>query len=200
MGRPGLDSAGGSDLWFKAHPREEPMNHSLVTVQRGAHRAPATRDHRIKSPRPASLKSLIFNMLWRVRFQPSPILARLKSTKSKPPSEPPPTVWTPRFRFLVFLGAVIQRCRTWHLSGTYLLIRSRVPRLHNDECTVRHCEEAEQHNHGPATSISASVLAPNGHYTTQRIRYEKSQRDLSVQQKISGGSGNPNEDSQADKC
>ena len=48
VGRPGLDSADGSELWFKAHPREEPMNHSLATAQRGAHRAPATRDHRTK--------------------------------------------------------------------------------------------------------------------------------------------------------
>ncbi len=50
VGRPGLEPADGSDLWFKAHPKEEPMNHSLATVQRGARRAPATRDHRIKSP------------------------------------------------------------------------------------------------------------------------------------------------------
>ena len=63
VGRPGLDSAGGSDLWFKAHPKEEFMNHSLATVQRGALRAPATRDHRIKSPQPDTLKSLRINML-----------------------------------------------------------------------------------------------------------------------------------------
>ena len=50
VGRPGLDSADGSDLWFKAHPEEEPMNHSLATVQRGTRRVRATRDHRIKSP------------------------------------------------------------------------------------------------------------------------------------------------------
>ena len=63
VSRAGLDSAGGSDLWFKAHPKEEPMNHSLATVQRGARRAPATSDHRIKSPQPATLKSLIFSKL-----------------------------------------------------------------------------------------------------------------------------------------
>ena len=36
VGRPGLDLADGSDLWFKAHPEEEPMNHSLAV---GSHRA-----------------------------------------------------------------------------------------------------------------------------------------------------------------
>ena len=36
MGRPGLEPADGSDLWFKAHPEEEPMNHSLTV---GSHRA-----------------------------------------------------------------------------------------------------------------------------------------------------------------
>jgi hypothetical protein len=36
VGRPGLEPADGSDLWFKAHPKEEPMNHSLVAVR---HRA-----------------------------------------------------------------------------------------------------------------------------------------------------------------
>jgi hypothetical protein len=50
VGRPGLDSAGGSDLWFKGHPKEEFMNHSLATVQARARSARATRDHRIKSP------------------------------------------------------------------------------------------------------------------------------------------------------
>ena len=32
----GLETADGSDVWFKAHPKEEPMNHSLVAVR---HRA-----------------------------------------------------------------------------------------------------------------------------------------------------------------
>jgi len=36
VGRTGLEPADGSDLWFKAHPKEEPMNHSLVAVR---HRA-----------------------------------------------------------------------------------------------------------------------------------------------------------------
>jgi len=36
VGRPGLEPADGSDLWVKAHPKEEPMNHSLVAVR---HRA-----------------------------------------------------------------------------------------------------------------------------------------------------------------
>ena len=36
VGRPGLEPADGSDLWFKALPKEEPMNHSLVAVR---HRA-----------------------------------------------------------------------------------------------------------------------------------------------------------------
>jgi hypothetical protein len=36
-------TARDSDLWFMAHPKEEPLNHSLATVQRGARRAPATR-------------------------------------------------------------------------------------------------------------------------------------------------------------
>jgi len=36
VGRPGLEPADGSDLWFKAHPKEEPMNRSLVVVR---HRA-----------------------------------------------------------------------------------------------------------------------------------------------------------------
>jgi hypothetical protein len=42
-GRLGLALAYGSDLWFKAHPKEEPMNHWLAAVHRGARRAPATR-------------------------------------------------------------------------------------------------------------------------------------------------------------
>ena len=50
VGRPGLDPADGSDLWFMAHPKEEPLNHSLVTVRHRARRARVTRDHRIKSP------------------------------------------------------------------------------------------------------------------------------------------------------
>jgi hypothetical protein len=54
VGRLGLDPADGSDLWFKAHPKEEPMNHSLATVRHRARRARVTRDHRIKSPRPAT--------------------------------------------------------------------------------------------------------------------------------------------------
>jgi len=62
VGRPGLEPADGSDLWFKARPKEEPMNHSLVAVRHRARRARVTRDHRIKSPRPASLKSLIINI------------------------------------------------------------------------------------------------------------------------------------------
>ena len=50
VGRPGLDPADGSDLWFMAHPKEEPLNHSLATVRHRARRARVTRDHRIKSP------------------------------------------------------------------------------------------------------------------------------------------------------
>jgi len=50
VGRPGLDPADGSDLWFMAHPKEEPLNHSLATVRHRAGRARVTRDHRIKSP------------------------------------------------------------------------------------------------------------------------------------------------------
>ena len=50
VGRPGLEPADGSDLWFKAHPKEEPMNHSLAAVRHRARRAQVTRDHRIKSP------------------------------------------------------------------------------------------------------------------------------------------------------
>jgi hypothetical protein len=57
VGRPGLDPADGSDLWFMVHPKEEPLNHSLATVRQRARRARITRDHRIKSPRPASTKS-----------------------------------------------------------------------------------------------------------------------------------------------
>ena len=30
VGRAGLEPADGSDLWFKAHPKEEPMKHSLT--------------------------------------------------------------------------------------------------------------------------------------------------------------------------
>ena len=63
VGRPGLDPADGSDLWFKAHPKEEPMNHSLATVRHRARRARVTQDHRIKSPRIAEFKALIFNNL-----------------------------------------------------------------------------------------------------------------------------------------
>ena len=36
VGRPGLELADDSDMWFKAHPKEEPMNHSLTV---GSHRA-----------------------------------------------------------------------------------------------------------------------------------------------------------------
>ena len=50
VGRLGLDPADGSDLWFMAHPKEEPLNHSLATVRHRARRARVTRDHRIKSP------------------------------------------------------------------------------------------------------------------------------------------------------
>ena len=46
----GLEPADGSDLWFKAHPKEEPMNHSLAAVRHRARRARVTRDHRITSP------------------------------------------------------------------------------------------------------------------------------------------------------
>ena len=49
VGRPGLEPADGSDVWFKAHPKEEPMIHSLVAVRHRARGARVTRDHRTKS-------------------------------------------------------------------------------------------------------------------------------------------------------
>jgi hypothetical protein len=61
VGRPGLDSAGGSDLWFKARPKEEPMKHSLATVQARAPCARATRDHRIKSQLVSLLTTISYN-------------------------------------------------------------------------------------------------------------------------------------------
>ena len=63
MGRPGLDPADGSDLWFKVHPKEETMNHSLAAVRHRARRARVTRDHRIKSPQLPTSKSFRNNKL-----------------------------------------------------------------------------------------------------------------------------------------
>jgi len=70
VGRPGLEPADGSDLWFKAHPKEEPMNHSLVAVRHRARRARVTRDHRIKNPCTATSKSLRNKKLQCARFLP----------------------------------------------------------------------------------------------------------------------------------
>ena len=61
VGRLGLDPADGSDLWFMAHPKEEPLNHSLATVRHRAHRARVTRDHRIKSPSVSPLITISYN-------------------------------------------------------------------------------------------------------------------------------------------
>jgi len=44
VGRPGPEPADGSDLWFKAHPKEEPMNHSLAVVRHRARRALTTQN------------------------------------------------------------------------------------------------------------------------------------------------------------
>ena len=49
VGRPGLDPADGSDLWFKAHPKEEPMNHALLAVRHGARRARVTQNSKLKT-------------------------------------------------------------------------------------------------------------------------------------------------------
>ena len=61
VGRLGLEPADGSDLWFKAHPKEEPMNHSLAAVRHRARRARVTQDHRIKSPTVSLLTTTIYN-------------------------------------------------------------------------------------------------------------------------------------------
>jgi hypothetical protein len=37
-----IPPAAASDFWFKAHPKEEPMNHSLATVQRRTRRVRST--------------------------------------------------------------------------------------------------------------------------------------------------------------
>ena len=70
-GRPGLEPADGSDLWFKAHPKEEPRNHSLVAVRHRARGALVTRDHRMKI-------HWEFNGHGTFQHPPSPILARLR--------------------------------------------------------------------------------------------------------------------------
>ena len=61
VGRPGLEPADGSDLWFKTHPKEEPMNHSLVAVRHRARRARVTRNHRIKSPQVSLLTTMAYD-------------------------------------------------------------------------------------------------------------------------------------------
>ena len=75
MGRPGLDPADGSDLWFMAHPKEEPLNHSLATVQRGTRGVPATRDHGIKI-------HCEFNADIAFQHSSSPILVRLSPNEN----------------------------------------------------------------------------------------------------------------------
>jgi len=76
VGRPGLDHTVGSGQWLwprgsQAWQRQAgeggwtAYSHPLVTVGRRARRARATRDHRIKGPRPATSKSLIFSKLQR---------------------------------------------------------------------------------------------------------------------------------------
>jgi len=46
-GPPGTRTRRRQRWWFKAHPKEEPMNHSLTVGRHRARRARVTRDHRI---------------------------------------------------------------------------------------------------------------------------------------------------------
>ena len=86
-GSPGARTRRRQRSWLKAHPKEEPMNHSLAVGRHRALRARVTRDHRIKSPRPATLKPLIFSVF---DFCPSPILScpQEGQTKAAEPTHP----------------------------------------------------------------------------------------------------------------